>query len=77
MSKLFLLILAAFVLYLLIKGFGRKSSASAKKQEERESSAGERMVACAHCGVNLPQSEAVGDGERFFCGEPHRALGSR
>jgi uncharacterized protein len=35
------------------------------------------MVACAHCGVHLPQSEAVVDAQGVFCGEPHRVAGPR
>jgi len=35
----------------------------------------ERMLACAHCGVNVPESEGVRDGEVFFCCEAHRSLG--
>jgi len=36
----------------------------------------ERMVACARCGVHLPESEALeGDGGRF-CSEEHRRLGA-
>ncbi len=35
------------------------------------------MVACAHCGVHLPRGEAVLDGERSYCGQPHRLLGPR
>ena len=36
----------------------------------------ERMVACAHCGVFVPESEAVAGRQpgRFFCGEAHRRL---
>lgn len=34
----------------------------------------ERMVACAHCGVFVPESEAVpGEApDQFFCSEAHR-----
>lgn len=32
----------------------------------------EQMVACAHCGVHLPLSEALSDGGRHFCCEEHR-----
>lgn len=32
----------------------------------------ERMVRCAHCGVHLPESEALLDGDRHFCNEAHR-----
>lgn len=35
------------------------------------------MVACAHCGVHLPRDEAVLDGARSYCGQPHRLLGPR
>lgn len=36
------------------------------------------MLACAHCGVHLPQAEAVLDATgRPFCGEAHRLAGKR
>jgi uncharacterized protein len=34
------------------------------------------MVACAHCGVNLPESDSVRVGERHYCSEEHRRLGA-
>jgi uncharacterized protein len=37
----------------------------------------ERMLACAHCGVHVPESEGVLEGEVFFCSEDHRRLGVR
>ncbi len=33
------------------------------------------MVRCAHCGVHLPQDEALPAERLFFCSEAHRALG--
>jgi uncharacterized protein len=36
------------------------------------------MVSCAHCGVHLPQTDALTDSAgRHFCGEPHRLAGKR
>lgn len=36
------------------------------------------MLACAHCGVHLPQCDAVTDtAGRPYCGEPHRIAGPR
>ncbi|AYH45484.1 PP0621 family protein [Azoarcus sp. DN11] len=35
----------------------------------------ERMVGCDHCGIHVPESEGVRDGDRFFCCEEHRRLG--
>lgn len=36
------------------------------------------MLACQHCGVHLPQAEAVLDtAGRPYCGEAHRLAGPR
>ncbi len=36
------------------------------------------MLACAHCGVHLPQTEALTDAAaRPYCSEAHRRLGPR
>jgi uncharacterized protein len=36
------------------------------------------LVACAHCGVNLPKSEARGGASAlFFCSDEHLRLGPR
>lgn len=32
----------------------------------------ERMVSCAHCGVHLPESDALKDGKGFYCSQAHR-----
>ncbi len=39
----------------------------------------EEMVRCAHCGLNLPRSEALAAGTDWYCGEAHRraAAGGR
>jgi uncharacterized protein len=33
------------------------------------------LIACARCGLQLPQDEAVSDQGVFFCGESHARLG--
>jgi uncharacterized protein len=33
------------------------------------------FVACAHCGVHLPSSDALLDGARAYCSEAHRLAG--
>ncbi|MCM5570700.1 hypothetical protein M6I34_09285 [Burkholderiaceae bacterium FT117] len=51
-----------------------------KSEQARQAAARrgpEKIVACAHCGVHLPASEAVrGDGEDYCCAE-HRDAGPR
>lgn len=35
----------------------------------------EKMVVCAHCGVHLPESDALLDGSLHFCNAAHRDAG--
>jgi uncharacterized protein len=35
------------------------------------------LVGCAHCGVNLPKTEARSAGGRYYCSEEHWRLGPR
>jgi uncharacterized protein len=37
----------------------------------------EDMVKCAHCGVNLPRSEAIYSAGDFFCTPEHKQLGKK
>jgi uncharacterized protein len=73
LTKLFLLLLVAVGVYLVIRGMSWPSGA-------RDSQSGrprvEQMVPCAHCGVNLPLSEALESRGRFYCSEEHRRLKS-
>ncbi len=38
---------------------------------------GELMVRCAHCGVHLPQSDAVSVGALHYCSGAHRDAGPK
>jgi uncharacterized protein len=65
MSRLFLLIAIAAVVYLLIKSYR-------KNVPQQDNQVAEDMVRCAHCGVHLPKSESILAGGQFFCGAEHR-----
>ncbi len=40
------------------------------------SGAAQTMIACTHCGLHLPRSDAVADAQgRLFCDEAHRLAG--
>ncbi len=69
MGKFLLLILVIAVAWWLAKGFRRRDGAA----DAREA-APEQMVNCAHCGLYLPQGEAIREGNRFFCCAEHRRL---
>ena len=70
MSRLFLLLAIAGVVYLLIRSYRR--NVARKNAPGQDRAAAEDMVRCAHCGVHLPKGESVQADEQFFCGAEHR-----
>lgn len=49
-----------------------------RARHERDAEAApERMLACAHCGLHVPESDGVQAEGRFFCCDEHRRLGVR
>lgn len=73
--KILLLIAIGFVVLAVIRTYQRslnKPSAPAKRETIVED-----MVKCAHCGVNLPRSEAIYSGGDFFCTPEHKQLGKK
>lgn len=58
MARILLLLFIAFLVYLLIKGMLRANRRKGEKPTPAATTpAGEDMVACARCGVNVPRSE--------------------
>lgn len=68
--KLILLALAAWVIYRILKNYGR----SVQQDRAPRAETGEDMVRCVHCGVHLPRSEAIFSKDEFFCTNEHRQL---
>ena len=67
MSKFLLLILVVLAVWLLLKRLrGKGATADAPPP------AAEQMVNCSHCGLYLPQKEAIAEGDKFFCCAEHR-----
>ena len=60
--KLILLALAAWVVFRLVRSYGR----TVRREETPKNEIGEDMVRCTHCGVHLPRSEAVVSRGEFF-----------
>jgi uncharacterized protein len=73
----YLVLLGLFVAVVWLIRAGRRgsrrgdSSASSRAGEPSEPSR-EAMVACEHCGMNLPQGEALLSDERWYCSDAHR-----
>lgn len=48
------------------------------KSAERPAISETWVVACAHCGIHVPQGETVADAAgRRYCSEAHRQLGEK
>jgi uncharacterized protein len=50
----------------------KKRPPSVKKSSAKAPRTAEKMVPCAYCGVNLPVSDSIAEGEVFYCTEAHR-----
>ena len=74
MFKILLLIAIGFVVVGLFRAYQRSLG---QPTAPRRDDVVEDMVKCAHCGVNLPRSEAIYSGGEFFCTPEHRQLGKK
>ena len=72
MSKLLLYALLAFCAYLFFRSLGRGRTGTHHARREPPA---QEMVACAQCGVHLPEGESLQSGEHRYCCEEHRVLG--
>ena len=72
MGRLLLLALAVLALVWLV----RRALRARQAPGDAAKAPGE-LVACAHCGVNLPRAEARGAGGSLYCSEEHARLGPR
>lgn len=63
--------LLLFALLFLVFWIMRKNRERASTPPPPAARPPERMVSCAHCGVNLPLSESVRSGDRHYCCPEH------
>ncbi|HQU14873.1 MAG: hypothetical protein B7Z66_01420 [Chromatiales bacterium 21-64-14] len=69
MLRVLLFALFAYGVMTLIRGALAPPAAPPQRRVTRA----ERMVRCTHCGLFVPESEALHDGEQHYCSEGHRA----
>jgi uncharacterized protein len=76
MGRLLVLIL---VVVLVVWALKRAFAGPRKRDEAPQVPPGKQaaLVSCAHCGVNLPQTEARSAGGRHYCSEEHWRAGPR
>lgn len=76
--KFVVLLLAVLLLLWMLFGRSRRGKRSDRSSRGAPPVAQpEGMVACAHCGVHLPRSEAVQAGVLTYCSAAHREAGPR
>ena len=75
MGKLLFLIGLGLVIYLLFKNYQRSLNQPGNQPPAQRGP--EDMVKCAHCGVNVPRSEAIFSQGEFFCTPEHQRLGRK
>ena len=67
MARILLLLVIAFVIYLIFRGFFRAQVKKDAPPPPATTTLGEDMVTCARCGVNMPRSDARDEAGRLVC----------
>jgi len=75
MGLRYLLLLAAVTVIVLI--LRRQLSQRTKAPPHRQTRPVEDMVRCERCGLHVPRSQAIADGDRLFCCREHLEGGRR
>lgn len=72
LMKWLILLFVVWLAWRLLKSRHHAVPPSARTQD------GEAMRSCAHCGLNIPESEALAGSDGLaYCSEAHRRLGPR
>jgi uncharacterized protein len=78
MTKILILLALVFGVLWLLKGRRRGDGNPSAKSPTAEPAKPQAMLACAHCGVHLPQGEVLAGADgRPYCSDAHRLAGPR
>lgn len=72
----YLVLLAVLVVAFGIWRSRRRSEVASSSETRRPLALPQDMVACAHCGVHVPQADAVVLAGHTFCSAEHRDRGA-
>lgn len=70
----FLLFLAVVLLGVWLWRSGRRKEPAERADTPPPASGPQDMVRCAHCGVHLPQGDAIVGRIGYYCSPEHRQL---
>lgn len=71
--KLAILIVAVLALVWLLRSTMRPRVRPPDPKPARDGASTQAMLACAHCGLHMPQDEALPGRGGVFCSEAHRS----
>jgi uncharacterized protein len=74
MGRILFFVVLGVGLYVAFRIWSGSRQRGAAEQSPPPTAVGEAMVRCQRCGLNIPKSEALADGERWYCSEGHRRL---
>ncbi len=69
------LLILGLIFWLLYRMIHRLLSKPKPQQPPRPGTRGTDMVRCAHCGIHIPESEALHRDGKDYCSEAHRDAG--
>lgn len=75
--NLILVILVLIAVWWVRRQLLRIGENRAKRAQAAPPTPAQQMVACAHCGLHVPEGEGVSGAGVFYCCDAHRRLGPR
>ncbi|EIJ34284.1 PP0621 family protein [Thiothrix nivea] len=72
MSRILFILVLLAVGFLLLKSWQRRQALKHdNKQTSGKITKNTRMVRCLHCGLHIPEDEAISQGGKHFCSLEH------
>ena len=65
-----LILVAIIAIYLVVRALLRR-----RRLQRPARTIAADMVRCAHCGIHVPQRDAVRGGDEWYCSSGHRKAG--
>ena len=65
--RILLILIALAIIFMLVKRMWLPPRTGGQRNKRLPG----EMVQCGHCGIYLPEPEAIRDGERFYCSKEH------
>ena len=75
MGLKYLLLIGAIAAIVFLMRKARHRRLERDRRQARSRTQPTRMQRCAHCGLHIPEGEAVQRGEDYFCCREHADLG--